>query len=703
MEANDKHKVIASQYFSQYFLDAWGVEADEELKTELVSPKMLLTANRLDLACKLYFIDCLEKKTDMSFARKLYQAHLAAFSGGSFVEPGQNAKNSPQDYYDSFCRLIEDMREHGFDQARSVVPVGENGAILDGAHRVAIAIYYNIPLSIVRIPGQSCRYDYAYFRDKSLPEDYLDFMAYQFIRFSDRVYTVCMWPVADQSAKLAEADQLIRGHAAVVHQKKIPLNYSAVEQLMISFYHSMPWTGSVDNGYCGVASKAKDCFRDKSLTNVYIICDVDLERVLELKQRIRDLYDIDNSSVHITDTHAEAIEAGKLLLFGNSIDLMNARNPFRDADFIKVFSSKEKLFQRCSCPDTTLALYGIGDHCLSDGCGDATDWEDPKDYLYFWGVKLPSLSCVKAIKQQSDSQKSREDVRRIEAFERKRHSGFTVWKEQTGQAIRSFIYCLQRAFRTMRAETVRAAKIFYHRFKYRKIGPGSGKRNVMDLKYVFLNINTTTADYLVMRNWEGFYDDILLEGHNDIDILCRDRDSRDIIVRLLDARPLTPDGFHYSFQYQGRAVTLDTRILGDGYYDRRWQRDMLKTKKLHPQGFYIMNPENYFYSLIYHAIYQKKNGLSDEYAQRLNQMSDADIELTQNEFASRLDEFMRAKHYVYTQTEDQSVTLNFTITPFKKEIRYPFAIRLRHFAQHVKRKHLLQRLKIRIRNLVIRS
>lgn len=695
--------MLYSQYFSQYFLDAWGIEADAELKTELVSPKTLLTANRLDLACKLYYIDCQEKKADMTFARQLYQAHLAAFSNGSFVEPGQNAKNSVQDYFDGFRRLIEDMREHGFDPARSVVPVGDNGAILDGAHRVAIAIYYDIPLTVVRIPSQNCRYDYAYFRQKGLPEEYLDFMAYQYIRFSERVYAVCLWPAADQPDRLAEADRLIRRYAAVAYRKTIALNYNAIEQLMISFYHSMSWTGSIDNGFCGVASKAKDCFRDKSLTNVYVICDVNLERVLELKQRIRDLYAIDNSSVHITDTHAEAIEAGKLLLFRNSIDLMNAGNPFHDAVFVKDFSAKAEDFQRYSSTDTTLALYGIGGHGVSERRGEETDWQDPKDYLYFWGVKLPSLSCVKAIRHQSGSPEDREDVRLIEAFERKRHSGFTAWKERAGQTVRSLSQRLQRAFRTMRAEAVRSAKVFYHWIKYRKIDSGAGKRNITDLKYVFLNINTTTADYLIMRNWEGFYDDILLEGHNDIDILCRDRDSRDIIVRLLDARPLTPDGFHYSFLYQGRDVTLDTRILGDGYYDRRWQREMLKNKKLHPQGFYIMDPENYFYSLIYHAIYQKKAGLSDEYAQRLNQLSDAKEVLAQDEFASELDDFMRTKHYAYTKTEDQSVMLNFENTPIRKILRYPIGIRIRHFVQHLKNKHLLQRMKIKIRNLIIRG
>lgn len=695
--------MLYSQYFSRYFLDAWGIEADAELKTELVSPKTLLTANRLDLACKLYYIDCLEKKADMSFARQLYQAHLAAFSNGAFVEPGQNAKNSVQNYFDSFSRLIEDMREHGFDPAQSVVPVGDNGAILDGAHRVAIAIYYDIPLTIVRIPGQSCRYDYAYFRKKNLPEEYLDFMAYQFVRFSERVYTVCLWPAADQPDKLTEADRLIRRYATVAYRKTIALNYNAVELLMISFYHSMSWTGSIDNGFRGVATKAKDCFRSKSQTNVYVISGVDLVQVLELKQRIRDLYAIDNSSVHVTDTHAEAIEAGKLLLFRNSIDLMNARNPFRDATFDKDFSLKAEDFQRFACPDTTLALYGIDGHGVSETRGEEIDWQDPKDYLYFWGVKLPSLSCVKAIKQKSGSPEDQEDVHWIEVFERKRRSSYSAWKERAKQTARCFMQRLLSAFRTMRAEAIRSAKVFYHRIKYRKNGSGAGKRNITDLKFVFLNINTTTADYLIMRNWEGFYDDILLEGHNDIDILCRDRDSRDIIIRLLDARPLTSDGFHYSFLYQGRNVTLDTRILGDGYYDRHWQRDMLKNKKLHPQGFYIMDPQNYFYSLIYHAIYQKKAGLSDEYAQRLNQMSDKDVVLTQNEFASQLNEFMRAKHYAYTQTEDQSVTLKFENTPIRKTIRYPLGIRLRHFAQHVKSKHLLQRLKIKIRNLVIRG
>lgn len=700
LEANGKRTVTASQCISRYFLDAWGIAADAVLETEIISPKTLLTANRLDLACKLYYIDCLERNANMAFAGELYQAHLEAFSNGAFVEPGQNTKNSVQDYHESFRRLIRDMREHGFDAEKSVIPVGEDGTILDGSHRTAIAIYYDIPLTIIRIPEQSCRYDYSYFRRKGLQEKYLDFMAYQFIRFSERVYTVCLWPAAYEEEKLAETDRMICSCASVAYQKEVLLNDQAVEQLMIQFYKSMAWTGSISNGFSGVEAKARDCYRSKAPTTVYVICGMDLEQVVALKQRIRDLYGIENSSVHITDTHQEAVEAARLLLNRNSVDFMNAGNPFRRPAFVKDFSAKADSFQNYVCSETTLALYDIGDHSLQQSDENGADWQDPGEYFWFWGVKLPSLDYVKAQKMRNGAA---EEVRQINAFERRRHSTGSVVKDRVRLSIQRSAERLRRGIKKLCAETRRTLKVFYHQIKYRKHRAGKGKKNTDDLQAAFLSINTTTADYLVLRNWEGFFDDILLEGHKDIDLLCRDSDSRDIIVRLLDARPLTPDGFHYSFQYKGQPVTLDTRILGDGYYDRRWQRRMLKQKKLHPLGFYILDPENYYFSLIYHAVYQKKGGLSDEYARRLNQMSTANETMTQSDFVEQLDTYMRRNRYAYTFTQDQSVICSFGNTQVRKKPCYPFSIRLRHFTKGLKDKHLLQKLKIWIRKKLIRG
>ena len=231
LKQNGSQSKKAAACISSYFLDAWEIDADTMLETDTIPPKRLLCANRFDLTCKLYYIDCLEKGTDTAFAKELYQAHIEAFSDGAFIEPGLNSKNSIQDYFEAFDRLIAEIRHNGFDSGKSVVPVGEDNVILDGSHRVAIAIYYDIPLTVVRVPGRSCNYDYAYFRERGLREAYLDFMAYQFIRFTDRVYTACLWPAAYDAKKLADADRMIRNSARVVYQKEAFLNYHGVEQL----------------------------------------------------------------------------------------------------------------------------------------------------------------------------------------------------------------------------------------------------------------------------------------------------------------------------------------------------------------------------------------------------------------------------------------------------------------------------------------
>lgn len=699
MQSDHNHTILASKCISPYFLEAWNLPGDTLLETETVSARELLNVNRFDLFCKLYYIDCLENGRDMRFAKELYQAHIKAFSEGTFIEPGISTKNSIQDYYDKFNQMIVSIRDHGFDESRSLVPVGDDGVILDGSHRTAIAIYYDVPLTVVHVPGRIRRYHYAYFREKGMKEVYLDFMAYQYIRFSDPVYMVCLWPAAYDTEKLRQVDGMIRSCADIAFQKELKLNYQAVEQLMISFYHHMAWTGSIENGFQGVASKAKSCFQRGAPTTVYVIGGAKLNEILALKQRIRDLYAIENSSVHITDTHEEAVEAGKLLLHHNSVDFMNLCNPYQDHAFIQDFIQNITASRPCTSYATALALYGIDVQRIPGDWEAGEELVDPREYFYFWGVQVPALGYLQSQLKQSGSH-ALEALQQIERFERRNHSFASACKESLMQSLQSFSDRSVQAVGYLKSECHRYAKVCYHRIKYRGQNRGKARKNIEDLKSVFLNVNTTTADYLILRNWEGFYDDILLEGHNDIDLLCRDTDSRDIIVRLLDARPLTDDGFHYAFQYRGRHVTLDTRILGDGYYDRRWQRDMLRHKRLHPMGFYVMDSENYYYSLIYHAIYQKKDGMSDEYAARLNRLSPSERVLSQSDFAADLSTYMQRKHYGYTKTKDQSVVKNFGITDFPKKIRYPLNIRLYHALRRARSLHIWQRIKIKLRKII---
>ena len=141
----------AKDIISKYHLSIWQISPEQAFEVEFVNARQFLKAERIDLICKLYYIDCKIKKKDMKYALELYSEHIRAFSNGSFVEPGNETKNTLEKYLSCFDSLVADISQHGINEKKSIVPVGENNAILDGSHRVAIAIYFDIKIPIVRI------------------------------------------------------------------------------------------------------------------------------------------------------------------------------------------------------------------------------------------------------------------------------------------------------------------------------------------------------------------------------------------------------------------------------------------------------------------------------------------------------------------------------------------------------------------------
>jgi len=53
-----------------------------------------------------------------------------------------------------------------------------------------------------------------------------------------------------------------------------------------------------------------------------------------------------------------------------------------------------------------------------------------------------------------------------------------------------------------------------------------------------------------------------------------------------------------------KSVNVDLRYVGDRYIDPNWIRDILRDR-VSVNGFFIMEAEDYFYSLLYHALVQK--------------------------------------------------------------------------------------------------
>ena len=652
---NRIQKVNISEYFSPYFIQSWRYENDVELPVEYVQPEQFVVSERIDLLCKLFYIECREKKRDLTFAKELYTEHLRAFSEGTFTEPGNDEKDSLEKYFDTFDRLIDDIKENGFDASKSVIPVSDNGVILDGSHRVAISIYYHIELPIVRIHGTEQCFDTAYFQKNGLKRIYLDFMIDQYIRRKEQTYVVCLWPAGYDEGKNKRTDTILRQAAHIVYRKEIRFNYSGVKQLVTQVYHHQSWTCGIDNAFSGVEGKAKPCYAKNKITTIYVIEDITQPEIVELKSKIRDIYQIENHSIHITDTKDEAIEAAELVFNENSIHLANHGDTSVYWDFVKEFILQDPHDDRVSL--FTLTLYGIGQSDESAFSDDDSLVYNPLKYLYYFGKKVLAID-----EAQSDDPSVNI---RIEKLRKQKKYG-TIQEEYIPPKKP------KKRLREKLADSLKKSSLGTRAInKYRNIRYADKpveQKNIEDIQAVFEGL-PGDCGYLILRNWEGFYDDILIEGHNDIDVLCANPKSRDQIVAAFSAKDIAGNGFHYSFLYKGMDVTLDTRIVGDGYYDINWQKEMIANRVKNPLGFYVMTDEDYFYSLAYHAIYQKKDGLSEEYRIRLGEMKLEYQDFKQEDFIRILHEYMLKRGYFYTHTVDDSVVRRFDRVPDKSYVR----------------------------------
>lgn len=167
--------------------------------------------------------------------------------------------------------------------------------------------------------------------------------------------------------------------------------------------------------------------------------------------------------------------------------------------------------------------------------------------------------------------------------------------------------------------------------------------------------------YLVLRNYEELFDMEVPDAHSDIDVLCEDADS---FISSAGAVPRTKnkkDKVHQKVLIGDKFISLDVRFIGDGYYDKNWETEMLNRRILIDNFCYAMDKENYFYSLIYHAIIQKPS-IAPDYIVRLKQLS-IDLGISadnESDYLAVLQEYMRRKNYFFTYPDYPGGIANFS-------------------------------------------
>ena len=171
----------------------------------------------------------------------------------------------------------------------------------------------------------------------------------------------------------------------------------------------------------------------------------------------------------------------------------------------------------------------------------------------------------------------------------------------------------------------------------------NGWESLNQLFYILNN----TCRYVVLRNFEGLPESFHVGSHEDIDILT---DNYNEILHIAKATPVFKQNYRVQCltKVDGKNVQFDFRYVGDGYYDKKWEKEILDNRII-SNDVYIPDSDNYKYMILYHALIHKKFIASD-YIERLNSMFGEN-----NWNLDTLTAFMNRNNYSYCEPVDLSV------------------------------------------------
>ena len=434
--------------------------------------ELLLKQKRFDLIFKYLYLK--NKDKNPKFFEDLYIEHIRAFNGFSEEHPSDGVpKETKESFVNSFNTLFDNIKKNGFDKSLGTIPIGANGDIADGAHRLATCAYLGLDVETSEVEDDYT-YDYSTFINKGINTDMADYAALEYVNLNPNTYIINLHSIVDIKHD-EKVEKILNKYGFIFYKKDVVLNYNAYVNLKKinygSFWERDPWIGDLDDEFKGAQAHAKESMGNKNnpLRAYVFVCD-NFDNILKVKAEIRDLFKIGNTCIHINDTRDEAIWLAKTYFNNNSLDILNKRPFLCDSESLEKLLStfnesikKQGLEQDdfCCAGSTPLEVCGIRkssdlDYISCDNNNfispneDISDNNDlldlyqcskediiynPLNHFYFNGMKFISLDVLlKMKKYRNEEPKDTDDCAAIELLQKegivkfKRKRTFKVFK-----------------------------------------------------------------------------------------------------------------------------------------------------------------------------------------------------------------------------------------------------------------------------------
>ncbi len=411
------------------------------VKIQTVDPTSLINTCRFDVMAKIIYGRFHLLKLQSNWGRQLYLAHLYALNG--FFESDGSGKVSAEDFLSSFHELCRSFMAEGFNEARSLIPVGSDMTIIDGSHRLALGCLLKKNVRVACFNRDTNSYNYTFFRDRQLDSSYADAMAYEYSKIKKNTYIITVFPTAE--GKVSKVLQIIRRHADIFYSKDVHLHNNGPHLLIKQMYRGENWLGNWSTLFRGAKHKAEQCFRGAGPVRVFLVEANSLNHIKQCKEDIRQLFGVGNHSVHINDTHEETVRLAQIFFNENSLHFLNNAQLKHFEKFYVLLDEYNKFLsangvdKECFCIDgsSTMAVYGIrpardidylhygyenilyrneaeiGSHNSEIKYHDTTIDDiifNPHQHFYYEGLKFVSLRALSQMKTNRGEKKDTIDV-----------------------------------------------------------------------------------------------------------------------------------------------------------------------------------------------------------------------------------------------------------------------------------------------------
>lgn len=437
----------------------YNLKEDIKYKLDNVNAKELLCPQRLDIAAKYLYLNL--KDTCPDYAKKIYIEHIRVMTKNSFVEP-YSEKKSADAFINAFNYLYDEIAKNGYDDHVGPIPVDKNLRIMDGAHRVAVCMKLNISVPIVILPVEAKDdvYDQDFFERFGMDVDYLDVIVNTYIHLSSQCACINIWPSAKGHDK--ELFDIIEKYFRVVFKKKVPLNENGAFYYLAQIYQEYSWAQNSEEGFSGIYRKLLPCFPCFDPIRCIFVEVEDYSKLIEIKEEMRSLFNLEKHSLHMTDNMKETIQMANILLSNNTISFLNKCNALEYKNTLKLLEQARNINSKqdvCVTGSLVLAMYGIRQANDVDYISlDDNDSESHNTYLplygyskeqiifqpdlsfWFFDIKFLNLDCIRKFKINRNESKDLDDIKLIDLIFK---DNGKIWKVELIRRKRRIIAKLQ--------------------------------------------------------------------------------------------------------------------------------------------------------------------------------------------------------------------------------------------------------------------